>query len=715
MLLASVKSQRDFWEAVHKVSFKRKFVRNDIAVDDWFQHFRTLLEKEVNNDDITDSTIDDDDVNHTLNRPISEAEVLLALRKIKLRKAPGPDGIIGEIIRYSGNQVVHFFVKFFNTLFDKGIFPDGWTESIVIPLFKKGDMNNPSNYRGISLCVTSSKLYSSIINNRLREWVEQNNITGEYQAGFKRGYSTIDHMFTLLACVQKQFAANRKLYVAFIDFEKAFDSINRNLLWPILLKNGIKGKLFRCIKSMYSNVKARVRCGDKLTDYVNCTAGVKQGDVCSPILFSLFINELALQVIDKGRHGACFMIDAFELFILLLADDVILMSETVVGLQTQLNSLQHAASELELKVNMNKSNIIVFRKGGYLGARKRWIYDGVVMPAVNVYKYLGIYFTTRLSFVSACRDLASRAKNALVCVLQKLYLLNNNSLEVFLKLFDAQVQPIAQYGSELWGLDKAAIHIEKVHLYALKRFLGVDMKTPNDFVYGETDRFPITLNSAVRCIRYWLKLTCMGEDRLPHKAYMMLYNLDARGKRNWVSNVRMQLFQYGFGFVWMNQGVGRVNEFIRAFRERLIDCRWQDWEDHVQTSDRFSMYRSFNSISHCTKTYITMNMDRHLKRIMTKFRFGVSELSVHYYRYRSHVEKDLKCPLCGEAKEDEVHFVLCCPMLDDIRKQFIPPKCCKHPCLFRLSLLLASTNQEIVRKLSIFLYKAFKIRDTVTT
>ena len=100
MLLASVKSQRDFWEAVHKVSFKRKFVKNYIAVDDWFQHFRTQLEKEVNNDDITDSTIaDDDDENHTLNRPVSEAEVLLAFRKIKLRKAPGPDGIIGEIIR----------------------------------------------------------------------------------------------------------------------------------------------------------------------------------------------------------------------------------------------------------------------------------------------------------------------------------------------------------------------------------------------------------------------------------------------------------------------------------------------------------------------------------------------------------------------------------------------------------------------------------------
>ena len=81
-----------------------------------------------------------------------------------------------------------------------------------------------------------------------------------------------------------------------------------------MLKSGIKGKLFRCIKSMYSNVKARVRCGNKRTAYVDGTAGMKQGDVCSPILFSLFINKLALQVAEKGRHAACFMADAFELY-----------------------------------------------------------------------------------------------------------------------------------------------------------------------------------------------------------------------------------------------------------------------------------------------------------------------------------------------------------------------------------------------------------------
>ena len=100
----------------------------------------------------------------------------------------------------------------------------------------------------------------------------------------------------------------------------------------------------------------------------------------------------------------------------------------------------------------------------------------------------------------------------------------------------------------------------------------------------------------------------------------------------------------------MNQGVGRVNEFIRAFRERLIDCRRQNWEDHVQTSDRFSTYRHFNTISHRIKTLITMNIDRHLKGIITKLRLGVSELSVHYYRYKNHIEKDLKCLSCKETK-----------------------------------------------------------------
>ena len=105
--------------------------------------------------------------------------------------------------------------------------------------------------------------------------------------------------------------------------------------------------------------------------------------MCSPVLFSLFINELALDSINNGRHGVSLSSDFVQLVILLFAADMILLSETVIGLQTQLNSLFRAVSRLQLKVNMNKSNMVVFRKKGYLGARERWIYDDCMMKVVD--------------------------------------------------------------------------------------------------------------------------------------------------------------------------------------------------------------------------------------------------------------------------------------------------------------------------------------------
>ena len=117
--------------------------------------------------------------------------------------------------------------------------------------------------------------------------------------------------------------------------------------------------------------------------------------------------------------------------ILLFADDMILLSETVIGLQSQLNSLFSAASRLQLKVNMNKSNIVVFRKGGYLGARERWIYEGCMMRVVNSYNYFGICLSTRLRFYHACQDLVSRAKRALLCIMSKLYRSDCNSINFF--------------------------------------------------------------------------------------------------------------------------------------------------------------------------------------------------------------------------------------------------------------------------------------------
>eukprot|EP00745_Piridium_sociabile_P002264 TRINITY_DN113801_c0_g1_i1.p1 TRINITY_DN113801_c0_g1~~TRINITY_DN113801_c0_g1_i1.p1 ORF type:complete len:177 (-),score=18.67 TRINITY_DN113801_c0_g1_i1:134-664(-) len=176
---------------MRQISGKRKQPLNSINEDAWFQHFKEILEKHGDPSDLihvenhyNDSGGDRDDVgsdsSDSLNRPISTEEILVALRKLKKGKAAGPDGIINELLKNAckSDVVLGFFVTFFNALFDRGVYPESWTESIVLPLYKKGNVNNPNNYRGISLSNVCSKLYSSVINSRLQEWIERNNITG---------------------------------------------------------------------------------------------------------------------------------------------------------------------------------------------------------------------------------------------------------------------------------------------------------------------------------------------------------------------------------------------------------------------------------------------------------------------------------------------------------------------------------------------------------
>ena len=110
----------------------------------------------------------------------------------------------------------------------------------------------------------------------------------EEQAGFRPGYSTVDHIFTLFTLVQTYLRNNKKLYFAFVDFKKSFDSVDRTLLWSILRKNGVNGKLYKALRSIYDSVTACVRDKGTYSDKFNCPMGVKQGCLVSPQLFSFF-------------------------------------------------------------------------------------------------------------------------------------------------------------------------------------------------------------------------------------------------------------------------------------------------------------------------------------------------------------------------------------------------------------------------------------------
>ena len=145
---------------------------------------------------------------------------------------------------------------------------------MLVPIYKKGDVNNVNNYRGISLLNVLSKIVGKILNNRLVEWVESENLLFQEQKGFRRGQSTIDQVFILNTMIQKYLSKRRgRFYCCFVDFAKAFDSVPHLQLWHILVKNGIHGNFLGVLRSMYNKLKSCVLTPKGITEFFQCTIG----------------------------------------------------------------------------------------------------------------------------------------------------------------------------------------------------------------------------------------------------------------------------------------------------------------------------------------------------------------------------------------------------------------------------------------------------------
>ena len=165
-----------------------------------------------------------------------------------------------------------------------------WKKAIIapIPKSKSGFNCDPLKYRGISLISTLGKAFSSFINNRIVKYYNLLDLICEEQNGFRAKRSCTDHIFNLNSIIRSRLLVNKSLFVAFVDMEKCFDSINRNLLLYRLLEFNIDGIYF-CIKSMYEENKACIRLSPVITtDWFNVTTGVCQEDPLSPTLFNLF-------------------------------------------------------------------------------------------------------------------------------------------------------------------------------------------------------------------------------------------------------------------------------------------------------------------------------------------------------------------------------------------------------------------------------------------
>jgi len=694
-----------FWKQIRALNFKTR-VSPNIDLDAWVQYFKQIYSNECyTSEDVLYTEEDPTGDFSAMDSEISLDEILSSIKSLKVGKAPGDDKVLGEMLKCSANVILPYLGKLFNAILQKTQFPSIWTRSIIVPLHKGGSYDTPDNYRGISLTSTLSKVFLHIITQRLQAWADDNDLIGEEQAGFRKGYSTIDNIFILQGFIQKYLSRQRKLYVMFVDFKKAFDTVSRSTLEGTLKTSNIGGKIGKLIRSMYESVRCCIRCPNGNSEYFECTSGLKQGCKTSPIIFSMLMSILSKTIIRNGKHGLQILPNDAELFTLLFADDLVLLSDTVIGLQNQINNMRKASESLGLAVNTNKTKVVVFRCGGYLAAHERWFLGDEQLEVVTQYKYLGVMLSTKLCTNTMLSELVQRAKVACIQIIKSLKKLSFVPPNVLFKIFDAQIQPILLYGAEIWGLDCCRL-IEHVHMYMLKWYMNVATRTPNTMVYGDTGRYPLRINAALRSVKYWLRLLRMDNERYPRKIYQMMFNSSGE-QCNWVSRVKTLLLQYSFDHEWSNQNVENENTFINSLKERMVFQFEEEWKSEVQNKDRFSLYRQIKQV--CTVEPYLYALDKKPYRdAWIRFRLGISDLYVHRNRYNCNPHSTV-CPLCMEEDEDENHFLFYCPALFDLRKRYILPHVREQTNdLFQG--LFSTMDASVIRNVSNYLYQSFKRR-----
>ena len=462
----------------------------------WAEYFRTLLNDIHPTNPAFLNGIPQMPVMEDLASPPTLLEVEHAISCLKNHKAAGPDNVAPELLKYGGYDVVTTLHDLFTRCWEREEVPQVWKDAKIVTIYKrKGDRAVCSNSRGISLLSVGGKVLARILLQRLVERVVDK-VVPESQCGFRRDRSTVDMVFTARLLQEKCREHDKDLFIAFIDLTKAFDTVDRQLLWSVLLRFGCPPKFVQLVRAFHDGMTASVVAAGDCSDTFGVIAGVKQGCVLAPILFNLFVSTVITAAnanIDRKTDGVTLRYrydggifnlrrfrprtktSEYSVVELQYADDAALVSHSEEGLQRILDAVSAAYNDAGMVINTTKTEVLVQRAGTTEPQRApRLSASGADLSVVDRFTYLGSVLSDDCTLDIEVDRRIALATTAFGSLSKRVFCNRRLSVRTKILVYKAICISVLLYGCEAWALHRHQFRkLEFFHIKCLLRILGL--------------------------------------------------------------------------------------------------------------------------------------------------------------------------------------------------------------------------------------------------
>ena len=392
---------------------------------------------------------------------ISREKVLETIGNLRPSTSKDFNGITNRFIKDFRYELAGPLTKLFQWSINTGNVPNDWKLANVVPIFKKGQKSDPSNYRPVSLTSIVCKIFERVLQKSIMSHLEVNKLLNESQHGFRSKKSCATNLLEFLEYATSRIDEGEPVDIVYYDFAKAFDKVSTHKLLLKLKAYGIRGKVYRWIESWLANRKQRTTLGSEFSDWIDVISGVPQGSVLGPLLFIIFIDDIDTCAVEIDKCAK-------------FADDTKTanLAKTIENrekLQVCINKMFDWSQEWSMSFNIPKCKVMHL---GYNNPRADYVMNGLKLEKVNSEKDIGVSVASSLKTGDHCVKAAGTAMSVLFQLLRTFHFRDRVT---FVKLYKTYVRPHLEFSVAVWSpcLQKDIEVLEKVQRKFIRNVSGL--------------------------------------------------------------------------------------------------------------------------------------------------------------------------------------------------------------------------------------------------